>query len=165
MTRLLLFKSSLIGIGEIALLPLDVLKIKKQTNPESIANKSLTQIIREEGLGLYRGAGWTAARNAPGSFALFGGASLVKDRVFKIEDYSKATFFQNFCASIGGAVASITVSAPVSFEFIFYTFDNKTVISNLALNIQHHHSWMSSKHVFNPVPLPPPKVGSPLFRK
>jgi hypothetical protein len=28
------------------------------------------RIVRDEGLGLYRGWGWTAARNAPGSFAV-----------------------------------------------------------------------------------------------
>lgn len=41
-----------------------------------------------------RGASWTAARNAPGSFALFGGSAFVKDRVFKLEKYSDATFMQ-----------------------------------------------------------------------
>ncbi|KAL1918350.1 uncharacterized protein VTP21DRAFT_3010 [Calcarisporiella thermophila] len=104
---------SLVGIGEIFLLPLDVLKIKRQTNPEAFKGRGLMHIIREEGFGLYRGAGWTAARNAPGSFALFGGSAFVKEYVFGLHDYSKATFFQNFCASIGGAVASITVAAPL----------------------------------------------------
>ncbi|KAI5282134.1 hypothetical protein KEM52_003765, partial [Ascosphaera acerosa] len=60
---------SLIGIGEIVLLPLDVLKIKRQTNPEAFRGRGLFAIVKEEGMGLYRGAGWTAARNAPGSFA------------------------------------------------------------------------------------------------
>lgn len=64
-------------------------------------------------LDIYIGAGWTAARNAPGSFALFGASAMVKDRVFGIEDHAKATFFHNFCASIAGAIASITISAPV----------------------------------------------------
>lgn len=32
-----------------------------------------------------RGASWTAARNAPGSFALFGGSAFVKDYVFALE--------------------------------------------------------------------------------
>lgn len=59
------------------------------------------------------GAGWTAARNAPGSFALFGGSAFVKEYLFHLDNYSQATFFQNFCASIGGAVASITVAAPL----------------------------------------------------
>lgn len=62
---------------------------------------------------IYRGALWTAGRNAPGSFALFGGSAFVKEWIFGLEDYSKATFFQNFCASIGGSVASITVAAPL----------------------------------------------------
>lgn len=61
---------SLIGIGEIVLLPLDVLKIKMQTNPESFRGRGIFKIIQDEGFGLYRGAGWTAARNAPGSFAV-----------------------------------------------------------------------------------------------
>ncbi|ORX83956.1 mitochondrial carrier [Basidiobolus meristosporus CBS 931.73] len=104
---------SLVGIGEVALLPLDVLKIKMQTNPESLKNRGFFRILWDEGTGLYRGGMWTAARNAPGSFALFGGAAIVKEHMFHLEDYSKATFFQNFCASIGGAVASITVAAPL----------------------------------------------------
>jgi len=62
--------TSLIGIGEIVLLPLDVLKIKRQTNPEAFRGRGILKIIADEGLGLYRGWGWTAARNAPGSFAV-----------------------------------------------------------------------------------------------
>lgn len=61
---------SLVGIGEIVLLPLDVLKIKRQTNPEAFRGRGIFKIVADEGLGLYRGWGWTAARNAPGSFAV-----------------------------------------------------------------------------------------------
>jgi len=61
---------SLIGIGEIVLLPLDVLKIKRQTNPEAFKGRGVFRIVADEGFGLYRGWGWTAARNAPGSFAV-----------------------------------------------------------------------------------------------
>ena len=61
---------SLIGIGEIVLLPLDVLKIKRQTNPEAFRGRGIVKIIQDEGFGLYRGWQWTAARNAPGSFAV-----------------------------------------------------------------------------------------------
>jgi Mitochondrial carrier protein len=61
---------SLIGIGEIVLLPLDVLKIKRQTNPEAFRGRGVLRIVADEGFGLYRGWGWTAARNAPGSFAV-----------------------------------------------------------------------------------------------
>ena len=62
---------SLIGIGEIFLLPLDVLKIKRQTNPEAFRGRGLFKIVRDEGFALYRGWEWTAARNAPGSFAVY----------------------------------------------------------------------------------------------
>lgn len=61
---------SLIGIGEIVLLPLDVLKIKRQTNPEAFRGRGVLKIVADEGFSLYRGWGWTAARNAPGSFAV-----------------------------------------------------------------------------------------------
>lgn len=105
---------SMIGIGEIVLLPLDVLKIKSQTNPEALRGRGMIKILREENLSnLYKGAGWTAARNAPGSFALFGASALVKDRVFRLESYSDATFLQNFVAASAGGVASITVAAPL----------------------------------------------------
>lgn len=104
---------SLIGIGEIVLLPLDVLKIKRQTNPEAFRGRGIVRIVRDEGFGLYRGWGWTAARNAPGSFALFGGSAFTKGYLFKLDDYNKATWFQNFVASIAGASASLIVSAPL----------------------------------------------------
>lgn len=105
---------ALVGVGEVGLLPLDVLKIKSQTNPEALAGRGLIRIVQEEGLfGLYRGAGWTAARNAPGSFALFGASAFVKGRVFGLENFNEATFAQTFVASAVGGVASITVASPL----------------------------------------------------
>ncbi|KAK1765550.1 putative mitochondrial carrier protein [Phialemonium atrogriseum] len=104
---------SLIGIGEIVLLPLDVLKIKRQTNPEAFRGRGVLRIVRDEGFGLYRGWGWTAARNAPGSFALFGGSAFTKEYLFKLQDYNKATWSQNFVASVAGSSASLIVSAPL----------------------------------------------------
>ncbi|CAM9855657.1 unnamed protein product, partial [Discosporangium mesarthrocarpum] len=95
---------SMIGVGEIALLPLDVLKIKAQTNPDSLRGRGIISIFMSEGMGLYRGAGWTAARNAPGSFGLFGGAAVTKEYIFGLERPGDATLFQAFCASIVGAV-------------------------------------------------------------
>ena len=44
---------SLIGIGEIVLLPLDVLKIKRQTNPEAFRGRGVFRIVADEGMGLY----------------------------------------------------------------------------------------------------------------
>jgi len=104
---------SFIGIGEIVLLPLDVLKIKRQTNPEAFRSRGFFRIVADEGMGLYRGAGWTAARNAPGSFALFGGSAFAKEKFYKLQDYNAATWGQNFVASIAGASASLIVSAPL----------------------------------------------------
>ena len=104
---------SLIGIGEIVLLPLDVLKIKRQTNPAAFRGRGIVKIIQDEGFGLYRGWGWTAARNAPGSFALFGGSAAAKQWYYQLEDYNAASWMQNFVASIAGASASLIVSAPL----------------------------------------------------
>ncbi|OLL26357.1 putative mitochondrial carrier [Neolecta irregularis DAH-3] len=104
---------SLMGIGEIILLPLDVLKIKRQTNPEAFRGRGVFKIIIDEKFGLYRGALWTAARNAPGSFALFGGSAFAMEYGYKLTDYSSATALQNAGASIAGAVASLIVSSPL----------------------------------------------------
>ncbi|KAF9732063.1 hypothetical protein PMIN01_09992 [Paraphaeosphaeria minitans] len=104
---------SVVGIGEIVLLPLDVLKIKRQTNPDAFRGRGLFRIIADEGFGLYRGWGWTAARNAPGSFALFGGSAAAKEYFYKLSDYNAASWGQNFVASIAGASASLVVSAPL----------------------------------------------------
>ncbi|KAK3683887.1 mitochondrial GTP GDP transporter [Podospora appendiculata] len=132
---------SLIGIGEIVLLPLDVLKIKRQTNPEAFRGRGVLAIVRDEGFGLYRGWGWTAARNAPGSFALFGGSAFAKEFLFKLEDYNKASWFQNFVASIAGASASLLVSAPldvIKTRIQNRNFDNPqsgfTILKNMAKN-------------------------------
>lgn len=132
---------SLIGIGEIVLLPLDVLKIKRQTNPEAFKGRGFLKIISDEGFALYRGWGWTAARNAPGSFALFGGNAFAKEYLFKLNDYSAATWSQNFVASIFGASASLIVSAPldvIKTRIQNRNFENPesgfTILKNMAKN-------------------------------
>ncbi|EGG05549.1 uncharacterized protein MELLADRAFT_52769 [Melampsora larici-populina 98AG31] len=104
---------SFTGIGEIVLLPLDVLKIKRQTNPDAFRSRGFLKIVADEGFALYRGWGWTAARNAPGSFALFGGSAFTKEYLFKLQDYSSASWSQNFVCSIAGSVSSITISQPL----------------------------------------------------
>ena len=45
------FAGSIIGIGEIILLPLDVLKIKRQTNPEAFRGRGVFRIVADEGFG------------------------------------------------------------------------------------------------------------------
>lgn len=75
--------------------------------------RTFLEIARQEGVRkLYRGAFWTAIRNAPGSFALFGGNALVKEQIFKLENYADASIFQDVVASTTGAVWSLTLSSP-----------------------------------------------------
>lgn len=104
---------SLIGVGEVFLLPLDALKVKAQTAPEQLHGRGVADIFLKEGWSLYRGAGWTAARNAPGSFALFGGNTAAKFAMGVGEDGQKATWTQDAVASCAGAVASISVAQPL----------------------------------------------------
>lgn len=102
-----------VGAGEVLILPLDVLKIKSQVNPDMLKGVGIFEIIRKERMGLYRGWNWTVARNMPGSFALFGVNSLVYTRLFDIDGPRSATFGQIFVASILGGTASITVASPM----------------------------------------------------
>jgi len=132
---------SIIGIGEIVILPLDVLKIKRQTNPEAFRGRGVLRIVADEGFGLYRGWGWTAARNAPGSFALFGGSAAAKEYLYKLTDYNTASWSQNFVASIAGASASLIVSAPldvIKTRIQNQNFESKVsgfkIVSNMAKN-------------------------------
>mmetsp|Transcript_5691 Transcript_5691/g.10287 ORF Transcript_5691/g.10287 Transcript_5691/m.10287 type:complete len:320 (+) Transcript_5691:14-973(+) len=104
---------SLIGVGEVILLPLDALKVKAQTSPEQLHGRGVVDIFKNEGLGLYRGAGLTAMRNAPGSFALFGGNTAAKTFMGVGEDGCRATWTQDAIASCVGATASITVAQPL----------------------------------------------------
>ena len=58
--------ASLFRISSVVLLPLDALKVKAQTSPEQLHGRGVVDIFRKEGFGLYRGAGLTVMRNAPG---------------------------------------------------------------------------------------------------
>ena len=95
------------------LLPLDALKVKAQTAPEQLHGRGVIEIFKTEGFGLYRGALPTVMRNAPGSFALFGGNTAAKLAMGVGEDGVRATWTQDAIASCVGATASITVAAPL----------------------------------------------------
>lgn len=43
---------SVIGVGEVALLPLDALKIKAQTNPDALRGRGVLNIFMSEGTSL-----------------------------------------------------------------------------------------------------------------
>mmetsp|Transcript_28478 Transcript_28478/g.45031 ORF Transcript_28478/g.45031 Transcript_28478/m.45031 type:complete len:319 (+) Transcript_28478:137-1093(+) len=119
---------ALVGIGEVFLLPLDVLKIKSQTNPEVLKGRGLMDLIVNENFKLYRGIGWTAARNCPGSFALFGANSVVYTRIFGVSGPKEAKGYQIFFGSMAGGVASIVVSSPL--DVIKTRIQNKPFTDN-----------------------------------
>lgn len=104
---------SLIGIGEIALLPLDILKIKSQVNPESLKGKGVIDLVKKEKFNLYAGWRWTALRNAPGSFTLFGASSFFKSKIFGLDVNEKASLFQYFVTSSLASTSCILVSSPM----------------------------------------------------
>lgn len=101
------------GFVEISIVPFDVLKIKMQTNPEALKGRGMLGVIRNEGFRLWQGSFWTVARNAPGSFALFGGAAMAKEHILHLDDYNKATLWQQFVASIVGSTACIVIANPL----------------------------------------------------
>lgn len=77
----------------------------------------------------------------PTRIQLFGASAVTKDYLFGIQDYHKATWGQNFVASVAGAVASITVAAPldtIKTRIQNANFENKvsgvTVIKDLVKN-------------------------------
>lgn len=131
---------SFMGMGEVVLLPFDVLKIKSQTNPE-YRGKGFVTVFRQEGVAnLYAGWQWTMARNAPGSFSLFGANALVKEYFFQLEDHRDATFMQNTVSSTFGSVASILVACPldvVKTRIQSGTYGDQggfTIINNIVKN-------------------------------
>jgi hypothetical protein len=104
----------LIGAGEVSLLPLDILKIKSQTNPKQFENRSMLSILRSYSIrSLYKGTGWTIARNVPGSFALFGTNSLIKNGIMDIKEGEKSSLIQTSISSTFSSFASILVSSPM----------------------------------------------------
>jgi len=122
---------SLIGAGEIVLLPFDVLKIKSQTNPEVFKGRGFFNLIQQEGImQLYKGAGWTVMRNVPGSFALFGGNAWTKTHFFGLEYDQRASFFQYFVSSAVGGTLSIAVASP--FDVVKTRLQNKEFGSRIS---------------------------------
>lgn len=129
---------SIVGAGEVALLPLDALKVKMQASAEA-RRRGVVAIAREEGVArLYSGALWTIARNVPGSFALFGVSWAVKSAVFGLggaggrRGVKKATLGQHFVASLAGSVASILVSAPMDTVKTRIQVDGKASVSRIV---------------------------------
>jgi len=57
----------MLSTAELAILPLDVWKVKKQTNPGTFKGLSFKTVVKKYGWRrLYQGAPWTVARNSLG---------------------------------------------------------------------------------------------------
>lgn len=106
------FAGAAMGVGEVALLPLNALKTKAQTNPKYQA-EGLLPLLQQRGLlKLYAGWQWTIARNVPGAFALFGANAFVKEHVFGLSKAEDANLAQTVVSSTAGCVSSILVACP-----------------------------------------------------
>ncbi|KAJ3284035.1 hypothetical protein HK104_010126, partial [Borealophlyctis nickersoniae] len=130
LSMLVALSGLIVGLGELAFLPLDALKVKTQTStfPASkiplsssapmTANPWRMLLSPYHLRYLYRGASWTGARNMLGLFSLFGASAAVKDRIFNLDPTTTSstptpTFTQTFIASCAGAAASIAVASPL----------------------------------------------------
>ncbi|KAI6030626.1 mitochondrial carrier protein [Pisolithus orientalis] len=93
---------SLTGIGEVVLLPLDALKIKRQVNPEAFRGRGVVRIFMEEGTTVVSWMGLDHGSKCSRFFCcehhLFGASAATKE-MLGVSDYSKATWTQNFIAS------------------------------------------------------------------
>ncbi|KAI9208193.1 mitochondrial carrier domain-containing protein [Polychytrium aggregatum] len=95
------------GTGEVMLLPLDAVKVKRQTDRGKSSLPGLGSLHQ-----LYRGSFWAIMRNATGASSLFGFAALGKELFFGLSDYRQATLYQNFVSSLVASVLSITIVSP-----------------------------------------------------
>jgi len=115
---------SIIGIGEIFFMPLDVLKIKKQTNINTFNKRSLYQLIKEENFhNYYKGSPITALRNciAIGNFFFIN--SIIREYLFEKTNQWELTFQQYAFTSLCSSIISITISAP--FDLVKTRIQNK----------------------------------------
>jgi hypothetical protein len=75
------------------------------------------QLVTPLDLSRYVPHNWTRTilygQNTDRSIQLFGGSAFAKEYIYSLKDYNKATWGQNFVASICGASASLVVSAPL----------------------------------------------------
>lgn len=95
---------------EVILLPLDSLKVVRQT--ELVKTKSYCRLLIEENKNLYRGSAIATVRNIPYSLLLFGGTAWMKQSVFKVNEPKAATFKQELISASFGAFLSIFVTNP-----------------------------------------------------
>lgn len=99
--------ASLIGVGECGFAPLDAIVVRYQGNE----TRPAWHIVRSEGMNLYRGAGWTAARNGIGSFFLFSIPAFVSAGI--TDKTGKTHTWQEGLSNLVGGVASTVATNPI----------------------------------------------------
>ena len=105
---------SLCGVGEVVFLPLDTIKVKSQLQCDDLKKKSLSRVFLEAGPAkLYRGVGWAVARNAPGSFVLFGLNTAVQSFMRREDLETTPTLLQEAAGSVAGVAGSTLITNPV----------------------------------------------------
>jgi len=84
-------------------------------------------------------------KNAPGSFALFGGSAAAKSWMQVGEDGQQATWTQDAIASSAGAISSITVAQPLD---VIKVRSSMYVVHLLSTRICANHPSFNSLRIF-----------------
>lgn len=100
----------LVGAGEVMILPLDILRIKAQTNPEALRGGLALNMTTLTGL--YRGWEFTASRNMLGYFTLFGTHSVVYTRILG-KERKDCSFPETVFASACAGVSCLLFTSPL----------------------------------------------------
>jgi len=100
----------IVGAGEVIILPLDILRIKAQTNPQALKDGLALNINTLAGL--YRGWEFTASRNMLGYFTLFGTNSVVYTRILG-KERKDCTFPETVFASACAGVSCLFFTSPL----------------------------------------------------
>jgi len=100
----------IVGAGEVIILPLDILRIKAQTNPQALKDGLALNINTLAGL--YRGWEFTASRNMLGYFTLFGTNSIVYTRILG-KERKDCTFPETVLASACAGVSCLFFTSPL----------------------------------------------------
>jgi hypothetical protein len=99
--------ASAIGMCESVFTPLDAIVVRRQM----YETRPAWQMVRHEGLNLYRGAGWTAARNGVGSFFLFSIPAFVNAWI--TDTTGKTYTWQEGLSNLFGGIASTAATNPI----------------------------------------------------
>lgn len=116
---------ALVGIGETILMPLDILKIRAQTNT---LNDGLIGLIKTNPSALFKGAKYTAIRGGISSSCLFGVKAL-SDEQYK--DYGKIS--KHMIGSTYAGISAVMLASP--FDVLKTRAQTGTYTGNIFKNL------------------------------